>query len=93
MLPVARDFQSRYQYNMVFVQSSHLDIDRVRWALTSFHSAAHLPPARQSVSPAAQGARTGTEVLRRASSAVRPVVQRLAGKVPDGRRTPTKSRG
>jgi len=31
MLPVARDFQSRYQYNMIFVRSGLLDTDRVRW--------------------------------------------------------------
>ncbi len=37
-VPIARDFQARYLYNMVFVRESLLDTDRVRWALTRWHS-------------------------------------------------------
>jgi FkbM family methyltransferase len=37
--PVARDFQSRYQYNVVFVRSDLLTLDRLRWAITRFNSA------------------------------------------------------
>jgi FkbM family methyltransferase len=40
LVPVARDFQSRYQYNIVFVRHDLLTIDRVRWALTRFGSRA-----------------------------------------------------
>ncbi len=39
LVPVARDFQSRYQYNIVFVRATALDeVDRLRWALASFRS-------------------------------------------------------
>jgi FkbM family methyltransferase len=38
LVPVARDFQSRYQYNIVFVRTDLLDNDRVRWGLTLFSS-------------------------------------------------------
>ena len=39
LVPVARDFQSRYQYNIVLVRADLLDtIDRVRWAITLFNS-------------------------------------------------------
>ena len=34
LVPVSRDFQSRYLYNIVFVRNSKLSIDRIRWALT-----------------------------------------------------------
>jgi len=45
LVPVARDFQSRYQYNIVFVRSDLLNVDRVRWALTLFSSAGFSSPA------------------------------------------------
>lgn len=41
LVPVARDFQSRYQYNIVFVRADLLDVDRLRWALTLFSSSAY----------------------------------------------------
>lgn len=34
LIPLSRDFQSRYLYNIVFVRQSKANIDRVRWALT-----------------------------------------------------------
>ena len=34
LVPVSRDFQSRYLYNLVFVRYDKLEVDRVRWALT-----------------------------------------------------------
>src|SRR5699024_272176 len=45
LVPVARDFQSRYQYNIVFVRSDLLNVDRVRWALTLLSSAGYSSPA------------------------------------------------
>ena len=38
LVPVARDFQSRYLYNIVFVRDSLRSVDRYRWALTKLHS-------------------------------------------------------
>jgi len=38
LLAVARDFQARYLYNIVFVRESLLEVDRVRWALTLHRS-------------------------------------------------------
>ncbi len=35
LVPIARDFQSRYLYNIVFARQSTLDVDRVRWALVN----------------------------------------------------------
>ena len=34
LMPMSRDFQSRYLYNIVFVRQSKMSVDRVRWALT-----------------------------------------------------------
>ncbi len=38
LVPIARDYQSRYQYNIVFVRASELDNSRVRWALAQHRS-------------------------------------------------------
>ena len=38
LVPVARDFQSRFQYNIVFVRAGLLAVDRIRWELTRFAS-------------------------------------------------------
>lgn len=44
MVPIARDFQSRYLYNIVFARQSILSVDRVRWALVNhFSQSAHAP--------------------------------------------------
>jgi FkbM family methyltransferase len=48
LVPVARDFQSRYQYNIVFVRAGLLDVDRVRWALTLFTSTGYSAPGDSS---------------------------------------------
>jgi FkbM family methyltransferase len=54
LVPVARDFQSRYQYNIVFVRTDLLAVDRVRWALTLFTSAGYNKPAgNEEAAPAA----------------------------------------
>ncbi|NLT55588.1 MAG: FkbM family methyltransferase [Actinomycetales bacterium] len=42
LVPVARDFQSRYQYNIVLVRSNLFEtVDQVRWAVTLFSSGAY----------------------------------------------------
>lgn len=38
LVPVARDFQSRYVYNIVFVRETLLDVDRCRWKLALYQS-------------------------------------------------------
>ena len=38
MVPVGRDFQSRYQYNLFFIKRSSLHIPRVRFAYTEYLS-------------------------------------------------------
>ena len=38
LVPVARDFQSRYQYNQVFVHQSLLSVDRFRWVFADYRS-------------------------------------------------------
>ena len=40
LVPLSRDFQSRYLYNIVFVRQSKTNVDRVRWALTHHLSSA-----------------------------------------------------
>lgn len=37
-LPIARDFQSRYQYNVIFIKESFLDHAQVRSAIVNFYS-------------------------------------------------------
>jgi len=52
LVPVARDFQSRYQYNIVFVRATALDeFDRLRWALASFRSSQQSGRATRPASP------------------------------------------
>jgi FkbM family methyltransferase len=50
MVAIARDFQSRYQYNVVFVRDSLLHNDEFRFLLTQYRSAASNRP--QVVQPA-----------------------------------------
>ncbi len=38
LVPIARDFQARYLYNIVFVREQLMTTDRFRWALTKWHS-------------------------------------------------------
>jgi len=38
LVPVARDFQAKYQYNIVFVREPLLNNDRFRWFLAKYHS-------------------------------------------------------
>jgi hypothetical protein len=74
LVPVARDFQSRYQYNIVFVRADLLDVDRVRWALTLFTSTGYsapgesgdaAPAARASVASVTAKARDAAKRLMR----------------------------
>lgn len=44
LVPVARDFQSRYQYNMVFVRKELLNDARIRLFLAEYRSFAVYPP-------------------------------------------------
>lgn len=56
MVPLARDFQSRYQYNMIFVRESLLDHRMLRLYYAQYLSSlAHRQPAQ----PAQNGARHG----------------------------------
>lgn len=51
LVPIARDFQSRYLYNILYVRTDLLNVDRLRWALTKWHSdaaGARLATATQS---------------------------------------------
>lgn len=45
MVPIARDFQSRYQYNVVFVRESALDDHKVRAALAQYYSDCGMGPS------------------------------------------------
>lgn len=47
LLPVARDFQSRYQYNVLFLNRRNLRNDRVRLFLASFISRARFGPVKR----------------------------------------------
>jgi FkbM family methyltransferase len=38
LIPVARDFQSRYQHNVVLIRHDLQNVDRVQWLLTRFAS-------------------------------------------------------
>ena len=61
LIPVARDYQSRYQYNIVFVHRDLRDVDRVRWALTQFQSAG----LRSAVKPEPVEPPSATEKIER----------------------------
>lgn len=52
LVPIGRDFQSRYQYNVVFLREDLLDNDRVRYALTMHASAADVPSGDAAPAPA-----------------------------------------
>ncbi|SDP53402.1 methyltransferase, FkbM family [Pedococcus dokdonensis] len=52
LVPVARDFQARYLYNVVFVRESLLDTDRLRWALALHASFADRPVRLAAPEPA-----------------------------------------
>jgi FkbM family methyltransferase len=82
LVPVARDFQSRYQYNIVFVRATALDeIDRLRWALASFRSmqqsgrvttpASPRPPRRRKKPRLAWLPEPARQALRKTRNAVR----------------------
>lgn len=77
MVPVARDFQTRYQYNIVFVRAARLDQPDVRWAITQFASASPYPD--QGMAPA-PGAATAVDRLRAgALRAARTIAQGRPG--------------
>lgn len=77
LVPVARDYQSRYLYNIVLVRADLLDdVDRARWALALFSSAAY---GRAAPAPT-RGPATAAESVVRRSGAVR-LLRRLRQRV------------
>jgi FkbM family methyltransferase len=80
LVPVARDFQSRYQYNIVLVRADLIDsVEPVRWTLTLFGSAAYgvaTPSLRTLVSPVVAGA--AGRMRARGARAARALRRRVA---------------
>lgn len=73
LLPIARDYQSRYQYNIVFVRRELVDDDRVRWLVTHHRSASARPRAAALAPPpsadVAPQSSAGLGTVRAASTA------------------------
>lgn len=86
LVAVARDFQSRYQHNIVFVRDELLTVDRARWAITLFYSKAYAAGGAQTLSaerpPALEerGTVLARELARRAVGKGRRTLARLSGK-------------
>jgi FkbM family methyltransferase len=74
MLPLARDFESRYQYNMVFVRESLLDHPQLRLRYTQHVSSL----ATRRPTPPEQPARGGARPWVGASGRVRRWLRRVA---------------
>jgi FkbM family methyltransferase len=81
LLPYARDFQSRYQYNIVFVRSELMDHDRLRWLLARhLSSAAARRPAASTLPPDASSALKISGLFTSSVAAVRGrLTRRLRG--------------
>lgn len=81
LVPVARDFQSRYLYNIVLVRSDLLEtVDRVRWAITLFSSTAYnAAPDGTRATPSApwSATRAASRVRHQGRKAVNRVVRKV----------------
>ncbi len=88
MIPVARDFQSRYQYNVVFVRESLFQtLHTLRWRLETYHSAAmagRLDRVAAAAKPAEAAAPASGQVIaqaRRIQAGVGRRARRLRAKL------------
>lgn len=86
LVAVARDFQSRYQHNIVLVRDDLLTVDRARWTITQFYSKAYAAGGSQTAAAARppvieeRGVVLARELARRAIGKGRRVAGRLSGK-------------
>lgn len=86
LVPVARDFQARYLYNVIFVRESLLETDRLRWAL-ALHSSFSGRPVRVAApapAPAPASSRRRPPQPAPASVAAEPSLAPTAAGGPSG---------